>query len=406
MQPRTADMPANAKPGFRANHLDWLRALIVFMLIFYHTVWIFIGKDWLITNPISNSAAIVFYQILDLFQMPLLFTIAGVATWFSLGNRTGKEYLIERTKRLFVPLIFGMLILNAIAYYISVLFQNQAKLYNNSYFTWYQIYLKTKLFPWQQNWSPGIMWFLWYLLIYSIILFPLFIFIHKNFHNNIQARLNKFIKKYKIITMFVLAILPVLVQIYPPPNFYSNAQITYYLFFFIYGFFMYSTEELSNLIYKLGSLSLVTGIITSILVILLISPNPTHALLGSFYWPALGNKPDSLGQTLYLILRGISCWFLILGLIFLAKKWGEFSNRFLQYANEIVLPFYLIHFSFVIALGYYIIPLDITILSKFVIIAVFSLVLTLGTIELFKKSIYTRFLVGMRFKQNNHLKKP
>ncbi|GAJ19693.1 unnamed protein product, partial [marine sediment metagenome] len=32
------------------------------------------------------------------------------ATWFSLGRRTGGKYLLERLKRLFVPMMFGMLV--------------------------------------------------------------------------------------------------------------------------------------------------------------------------------------------------------------------------------------------------------------------------------------------------------
>lgn len=134
------------------------------------------------------------------------------------------------------------------------------------------------------------------------------------------------------------------------------------------------------------------------LVMLLIFPDSTSAPLGSVYWHALGSRPKTLGQELYLMLRGISCWFSIIGLIFLARRWGDFSNKFLRYANEAILPFYLMHATFIIAVGYYIIPLNLGILAKFVIIAVSSLGVTIAAFEVFKRFKPTRFLLGMRLK--------
>ena len=43
--------------------------------------------------------------------MPLLFVLAGMATWFALGHRTPRAYARERTSRLLVPLLFGMLVI-------------------------------------------------------------------------------------------------------------------------------------------------------------------------------------------------------------------------------------------------------------------------------------------------------
>lgn len=203
----------------RVSHLDWLRALIVFMLIPYHTATIFFGVPWLINNPLSSLTALAFGQILDQFQMPLLFTIAGAATWFSLGGRTGKQYFIERLGRLFIPIVFGMLILTPPMYYISTLYHNQGWLYDNSLFIWYRTYLKTTLFPWQKDWASGVFWFIWYLFIYSVVLLPLLLFLRKHAHNNAWARFGKLFEKRRMATLFLLAILPVLVQVYPTPNF-------------------------------------------------------------------------------------------------------------------------------------------------------------------------------------------
>jgi glucans biosynthesis protein C len=380
----------------RASHLDWLRVLVVFILIPYHTAWIFSNTPWWINNSLSNPAAVAFYQIFDQFQMPLLFTIAGTAAWFSLGIRTWKQYFVERLWRLFVPIISGMLILNAPIFYFSALYHNQGGLYDNSFFIWYQTYLKTMLFPWQTNWTPGTFWFIWYLFIYSIGLLPLLIFLRKHVRMVEWVKIGGFFEKLGIfVFLFLLAILPVLVQLYPPPNVCSGFQIFYFVFFFIYGFFLYSSQQMQHCIDKFGPLALIIGTISITLVIILIFPNSTTAF-GSIYWRVFGSSPGSTGQNLYLILRGVSCWFSIIGLIFLARRWGDFNNRFLQYSNEAVLPFYLMHATFIISIGYYVIPLNINLLVKFIIIALSSLGATLSTFEILKRFKLTRILIGMR----------
>jgi len=105
----------------RRADLDWLRILVVLMLIPFHTAMTFAPYPWYLRNDTLNLATMGLIVVLDQYHMELLFLIAGVATWFSLGVRTGTGYLVERLKRLVVPLIFGMLVLVPPCYYIVAL---------------------------------------------------------------------------------------------------------------------------------------------------------------------------------------------------------------------------------------------------------------------------------------------
>ena len=333
----------------RDYHLDWLRALIVFLLIPYHTAIMFEAGNPLgwINNSSSSLIATSFVQILDQFQMPLIFTIAGIAAWFSLARRTGKQYFFERLGRLFVPLIFGILIVNVPIYYISLLYHHIGGSYNNSYLIWYKAYIKTMLFPWQKNWTPETMWFIWYLLIYSIALLPLFLFWRRKINADVYIKIGKYFEKRGIfLFLLFLAFFPVVVQVYSLPNFYSVFRISYFIFFYIYGFFLYSSKQIQQSIEKSGFIILAIGVISIILVMLLIIPSTTSAPL-AVYWHFFGNGSGIGGEILYLMLRGVSCWFTIVGLIFVARKFANFSNKFLRYANEAVLPFYLMHATFI-----------------------------------------------------------
>ena len=60
---------------------------------------------------VALAVCTVLVIIAGLFGMPLLFLIAGMAIWYSLSKRTASEFVVERVKRLFIPLIFGVVVI-------------------------------------------------------------------------------------------------------------------------------------------------------------------------------------------------------------------------------------------------------------------------------------------------------
>jgi len=57
------------------------------------------------------------------------------------------------------------------------------------------------------------------------------------------------------------------------------------------------------------------------------------------------------------------------------------NRRLLAYANEGVLPFYILHQPVILVLGYFVIPLPLSILAKYLIIAPLAFGITLGLYE-------------------------
>ena len=75
----------------------------------------------------------------------------------------------------------------------------------------------------------------------------------------------------------------------------------------------------------------------------------------------------------------------------------SYINKVLQYANEAVLPFYVLHQTVIVAIGFYVIKLSISLLIKYVVISTASLLATLFLIEVIvKRTSITRYLFGMR----------
>ncbi len=116
------------------------------MLIPFHTAMTFAPYAWFLRNDELNLATIGLVLVLDQFQMESLFLVAGAATWFSLGIRTGGGYLVERVKRFLVPLVFGMLVVVPPCYWVvAVHFEG----YAGSFLEYYPIFWRESLLPLQ-----------------------------------------------------------------------------------------------------------------------------------------------------------------------------------------------------------------------------------------------------------------
>jgi glucan biosynthesis protein C len=163
------------------------------------------------------------------------------------------------------------------------------------------------------------------------------------------------------------------------------ANFIYFLAFFIYGYLLVSDVRFESAINKHGTISLILAIaLTSV----------------SFAWGA--NSPNavydySLGYILYQIAHSLNSWFWIGAILSFGKKYLNVKSKVLKYANEAVLPFYILHQTVIIIIGFYIVKWNTSIMVKFLIISTTSLVITIALYDLLiKRTKVTRFLFGMK----------
>jgi peptidoglycan/LPS O-acetylase OafA/YrhL len=90
--------------------LDWLRIAAFMLLIFYHVGMVFAPGDWLVKAPRTIEAAEWPMLLVQPWRMPLLFLVSGFASHALLSRSRGiSEYVRGRSRRLLLPLAFGML---------------------------------------------------------------------------------------------------------------------------------------------------------------------------------------------------------------------------------------------------------------------------------------------------------
>jgi hypothetical protein len=96
-------------------------------------------------------------------------------------------------------------------------------------------------------------------------------------------------------------------------------------------------------------------------------------------------------------LRSV-CW--IVAILGFGSRVLNFNNRFLGYANEAVLPFYILHQTVMLIIGFYVVQWNIGIWPKYLTISVTSFIAIMLIYELLIRRINVfRFLFGMRLKK-------
>ncbi len=366
----------------RAYYLDWLRVFAVLLLVPFHAGMIFIDGHFHLQNAELSGAIDFFNGFLGLWHMPLLMLLSGAGSWFALGRRNAREYLWERFQRLLVPLCFGIVCVIPPQVYCERLWRGQ---FDGSYWAFYPRFFDG-VYP-EGNFSYHHLWFLAYLFTYCVLALPLFM--------KLRPRLTRpetfrFLEHPGGLLSLGLApglVYGLLVGHFPgPQNFVSDwARYSAFLLVFIFGFMVFSRPAAAQTLQRWRWRYLGLALLLSVLL---------KAGEDAGLEPSGATNPAFVAWVAYRVLASW-CW--LLAFVGLARHHLNFTNRVLNYANEAVLPFYILHQTVIIVLGYHVIRWQAGVGLKFGFIVAASLPLTLALYELgVRRFNPMRKLFGMR----------
>jgi peptidoglycan/LPS O-acetylase OafA/YrhL len=89
----------------------------------------------------------------------------------------------------------------------------------------------------------------------------------------------------------------------------------------------------------------------------------------------------SAGDIALHFLRNFNTWFWVLALLGLGHRYLSNPGRVLRYLSESSYPFYILHQTVIVVIGYYVVRTDAPLGIKFVLIVVASLIATFGLYE-------------------------
>ncbi len=375
----------SVKPQRRWD-IDWLRIMAVLLLFLFHTARIFdIWEEFYVKNDQLSHALTYLVGFMNPWHMPLFFLLAGASTWFALRFRSGGEYVKERFKRLFIPFIFGVLVIVPLQSYLGLRSHSD---YAESFWQWYPRFFQlipdgTDYFLGGHTW--GHLWFIFHLFVYSLAALPLFLYLNGASGQRLIDRLAAFFSRPGAIFLFGV----LLYAASPFPDIAGGNPI-FYILVFVYGFILMADARFGQAIDRHKAVALILGPGVLACVMGLTGERPWPPGLPGWIEPIVDVYYDS----------GFAAWFFLIAILGYGKQFLNFINGFLKYASEAAYPFYILHQTVIVVIGFYVVQWDTGVLVKFVTIVVASLVVTTVLYDLLVRRInVTRFLFGMRPKK-------
>jgi hypothetical protein len=374
----------------RRYDLDWLRFIAITILLFFHTGMLFNPWDWHIKNPETSESFRYWMTWLHFWRMPLLLFISGAGTYMALGKRTPRQFAKERFTRLFIPLAFGMFVIVPPQIYYEHIDEY------NGYWDFYKTVFDFQPYP-EGSFSWHHLWFVAYLLVYSLIAIPLLIFLRSPKSSGFKNKIYKLVSSPAGI-LFLPAVFILITQIILRPYFPEQthallddwAYFTFYLCFFVFGMLCYSSPSLWESIGSNRKYLLITTILTLI---------PFYVLY--FHLRELIQLPWSFEtiETAFDVTAIFVSWFTVITVIAYGQHYLNRPHPWLSKINEGLYPFYILHQTAIIFIGFYICQLPWSIPAKFWSVSLLTLtgcvILYLAVIRPFN---VMRILFGVKLK--------
>jgi peptidoglycan/LPS O-acetylase OafA/YrhL len=339
------DLPELAAPS-RRHDIDALRALAFALLIAYHLGMFYVADwDWHVKSVHLAEWLQWPMLFLNRWRMDLVFLVSGMAAAFLLKPDRVLAFVRARNLRLMVPLVFGILVVVPIQPYAEGVGNGVVP---RGFVAFLAEYYTGRRWPegafagWEHGYTWNHLWYLAYLWVYSLALALL----AKPLASRAGRRVASTLGALRGAWLLVLPALPLLawtllLQRRFPDNgdfvhdWYRNAM---YFTVFLYGYVLARNEGFWAEALRLRRRAL--GI-----------------ALASFavYAAMVAVLPDDVDDTLQALLwtlRNLYVWTMLLAILGFAHAWLNRPFRWLPWANEAVFPWYVLHQSLIVGLGF------------------------------------------------------
>lgn len=373
----------------RRYDLDWLRFIAIAILLFFHTGMLFNPWEWHIKNA-ETSSTFRYWMIWSHFwRMPLLLFISGAGTYMALGKRTLGQFAGERFKRLFIPLVFGMFVIVPPQIY----FEHINKY--TSYWDFYKTVFDFVAYP-EGSFSWHHLWFIMYLFLFSLAAIPLLNYLRSDRSSNFKIKLENILTR-PVGILFVPAILILISQIilrpYFPEETHDLKDLGYMVFygsFFYLGITAYSSARLW------ASLGANRKYLLVAAILILVPFYGTYFHFREFYQlPWTERQVEIIFDVTGIFLS----WFTVITVIAYGQHYLNKPHPWLSKINEGLYPFYILHQTVIIWIGYYICQLDWSISLKYWAVSFLTFISCVGFyLVIIRPFNIVRLVFGMKKK--------
>ena len=331
----------------RRYDIDFLRVFAFMLLILYHVSMLYAeGEGWHVKSAYQTDKLDIPRLLVNQWRMPLLFIISGLAISFIWNKYGGLALAARRSRQLLVPLLFGMAFVVAPQCYYEALGKG---LIEPGFLRFMGQYLTFQDFPgeaWageeQIHWTWNHLWYLPYLLFYTLLLIPI-----AKFLDGPGRLLLEGFRRLRGIALLLGPLIPLMLWgnfVFPKFPDITHALIddgyahVMYFTFFLIGYLIGRDAGLWSELVRLRKLHLALAAVAFVLLLVQFNFMPEE-------------RPLWLEQ---LGLLGVYAnrWLWLLAVL----GWGHYlfnrPMKYLPYATEAIFSWYILHQTITVVVGY------------------------------------------------------
>ncbi len=380
--------------------LDWLRVLAIGLVFLYHCGMPFvIDSTWHITNSQSDLMISVF-NIMLVPIMPLLFVVSGISTYFSLFKRSPGQFARNRFKRLMIPfIVVGLLLVLPIHVYFDSIFHrtftgNFQSFYFGPYFSEFFSFDVHFSFTYFASSNQGIyLWYVFWLFVFSIVTAHFFKWLTKQENRSVISRLATISNRFGGIFLLGIPLILVNVAAVPPffvfPSGYGGGKLPTYLVFFVTAYLLATDSRFGESIDKNKVLALLVGAGTTAFMLFSLATIGAEAFATT----------DPANYVMVSVIWVLSGWSWVVAILGFGRRFLSFKHKLLGLLNELVLPFYILHQTVIVAIAFFVVSLDLVPMAKYLIVIFASFSIASVLLWPVRQFNVLRFLFGIGFKK-------
>ncbi|HVV55796.1 MAG TPA: acyltransferase family protein [Mucilaginibacter sp.] len=375
----------------RQAYLDWLRIMSIMGVLFFHSAMPYASEmDWHIKNAQTSNLFMESNMFLHLFRMPLLFFISGTVSYYMMQRRSSLGFIGLRFRRLFIPLLVGMFFIVPPQIYMERLVHG----YKGSFWQWYPSVFNFVPYP-KGSFSWHHLWFIAYLFLYDIIFAPVFAWLVSPKSAYFREKLAVLARGKRVFLLALPAILwfTWLSNRLPETNdlVHDGCYFVYWLLFVLVGFICILQPKLMESLDRNRHFSLTIGFVT-LMIWEYMRWNKIEPGYANWHFQ------NALFYDAFRALRPVIGWGWVLALVGYGKHYLDHKHRILNYLNQAVYPFYILHQTVIVLIVYYIVQVqNESILSKYIYtVGITFFVSVLIYHLLIRPYDVMRFLFGMK----------
>ena len=337
--------------------LDWLRIGAFGLLIFYHIGMVFVPWGFHVKTAQPQDWVVLPMLALNSWRLLLLFVVSGYASRALLATGSGPGgCAANRTARLIVPLLFGMLVVVPVQPWIELTTQHRYT-HDFGYFLLHDYFrfgnVGGVILPtWQHLWFVAYQWFYTMLLVVLVALFG---------RLRLQAVFDRVFGTILVWLIPAAWLIVVSAWLFPgigPTNTLVNDLVSHaqYLPGFLFGFALAGSPTALAAMRRWWPWALGVGLLCYGIVVAI-----------EIEWPG-STTPSWPWGILFAAARALQGWSIIVALIGLADTYLNRDHPWRRVLTEAVFPFYIIHQTIIVGVEGALLPLGLPAMVEFLIL--------------------------------------